>query len=106
MTELKNIGNFAGIEFATFKLKEGVTEETMLQMIKEVDNKFLQNEDGFLGHVTLKGNDGIYADVAFGTTQEKIQEICGKWMENKIALKYIELVDETSVNMSFWNRIK
>ena len=106
MTNLTNIGNFSGMEFATFKLKEGVSEETMLQMIKDVDTKFLQNEEGFLGHTTLKGADGIYADVAFATTQERVQEICNKWMENEFALKYIELIDETSVDMSFWNRIK
>lgn len=106
MKNLTNIGNFSGLEFATFKLKEGVSEETMLQMIKEVDSQFLQKEDGFLGHTTLKGKDGIYADVAFATTEQKAKEICEKWMQNDIALKYIELVDETSVNMTFWNRIK
>lgn len=106
MTQLKNISNFVGMEFSTFKLKEGITEETMLQIINEVDKNFLQKEEGFLGHCTLKGNDGIYADVAFATTQEKAQEICAKWMENDLALKYIELIDESSVNMTFWNRIK
>jgi len=75
MTNLTNIGNFAGLEFATFKLKNGILEETMLEMIKEVDTNFLQKEDGFLGHTTLKGENGIYADVAFATTQEKAQEI-------------------------------
>ncbi|WP_419771412.1 MAG: hypothetical protein ACNI3C_06365 [Candidatus Marinarcus sp.] len=106
MTQLKNIGSFTGMEFATFKLKDGVSEEQMLELIFEVDKQFLQKEEGFLGHCTLKGKDNIYADVAFATTQEKAQEICAKWMENDLALKYIELIDETSVNMTFWNRIK
>lgn len=106
MTNLKDIGNFAGMEFAKFKLKEGVSEETMLEIIKEVDANFLQKEEGFLGHTALKGSDGIYADVVFATSQEKAEEICGKWMNNEFALKYIELIDEESVDMTFWNRIK
>ncbi len=106
MTNLQNIGQFAGMEFATFKLKDGVSEDKMLEIIKKVDEQFLQKEEGFLGHSTLKGENGVYADVAFATTQEKAQEICGKWMENEIALQYVELIDEPSVNMSFWNRIK
>ncbi|WP_428025319.1 hypothetical protein [Arcobacter sp.] len=106
MTQLEKISNFVGMEFATFKLKEGVSEEKMLQIINEVDKNFLQKEEGFLGHCTLKGDSGLYADVAFATTQEKAQEICSKWLENEFALKYIELIDESSVNMTFWNRIK
>ncbi|NQY93014.1 MAG: hypothetical protein HRT43_02505 [Campylobacteraceae bacterium] len=106
MTNLQNIGQFAGIEFATFKLKDGVSEEKMLEIIKKVDEQFLQKEEGFLGHTTLKGENGVYADVAFATTKEKAQEICGKWMENEMALQYVELIDEPSVNMSFWSRIK
>ena len=47
MTQLKNISNFVGMEFATFKLKEGITEETMLQIINEVDKNFLQKKKVF-----------------------------------------------------------
>jgi hypothetical protein len=106
MTNLTNIGNFAGFEFGTFKLKEGVSEEKLLQLANDTDKKFMANEDGFLGHAVLRGEDGIYADIAFATTQEKAQEICGKWMKNEYALKYIDVIEPESVNMSFWSRIK
>lgn len=36
--------SFAGFEFAVFKAKEGVTEEDLLTLSKEVDDKFLSNE--------------------------------------------------------------
>ncbi len=106
MTNLTHIGNFAGFEFGTFKLKEGISEEQMLQLANDTDNEFMSKEDGFLGHAVLKGEDGMYADLAFATTKEKAQEICGKWMENAFALKYIDAIDPESVNMSFWSRIK
>lgn len=106
MTNLQNIETFAGIEFATFKLKDGVKEEQMIKISKKVEENFLQKEKGFLGHCTLKSENGIYADVVFAVSQERSEEICGKWMENKFALQYLDLIDESSVNMSFWNRIK
>ncbi len=106
MTNLQNIGKFTGIELATFKLNDGVREEAMLELITKVDNDFLQKEEGFLGHTTLKGEDGIYVDILFAKTQEKAQEICGKLMKNETALQYMNLADEPSVSVSFWNRIK
>jgi len=106
MTNLQNVGQFAGMEFATFKLKDGVKEEQMLEIIKKVEMNFLQKEEGFLGHCTLKGENGLYADVVFAISQERSEEICGKWMANEFAHQYVDLIDEPSVNMSFWNRIK
>ncbi len=106
MTQLKNIQEFGAIEIATFRLKDGISEEKMLELIKEVDKEFLQKENGFLGHSTLKGKDNLYLDIAFATTQDKAEEICSKWMKNDLALNYLELIDESSVDMSFWTRIK
>lgn len=106
MTNLTNIGSFTGFEFGTFKLKENISEETLLKLAKDANEKFMVNEDGFLGHSILKGENGVYVDVTFATTQQKAQEICGKWMQNEYALKYIEVIDPESVNISFWNRIK
>jgi hypothetical protein len=103
---LTKIQGFVGMEFGTFKLREGMSEVDMLKAAQVADENFLSNEEGFLGHVVLKGKDGLYADVAFATTQEKAEEVCGKWVENEYTMKYIEVIDPESVNMSFWERIK
>lgn len=96
---------FAGFEFALFKVKKGVTEEDLLALSMEVDDKFLSNEEELLCHFLLKGKDGLYADVAIATTQEKAEEICQLWLHNDVAKQYLELLDETSVDMTFWTRI-
>lgn len=97
--------SFAGFEFAVFKAKEGVTEEDLLTLSKEVDDRFLSNEEELLSHFLLKGKDGLYADVAIATTQKKAEEICQLWLHNDVAKRYLELLDETSVDMTFWTRI-
>ena len=103
---LNNISGFSGMEFGTFKLKEGASEVAMLKAAEAADNSFLSNEDGFLGHAILKGNNGLYVDISFATTQKKAEEICGKWTSNEFTLKYIKFIDPESVDMSFWTRIK
>jgi len=103
---LNNIAGFSGMEFGTFRLKEGMSEHELIKTSKMLDQEFLCKEDGFLGHVILKGEDGLYIDLAFATTQEKAEQICAKWMSNEFALKYLEFFDPESVKISFWTRIK
>ncbi|WP_444894845.1 hypothetical protein [Microbulbifer sp. SSSA005] len=100
-----NTSEFLGFEFAVFQLKDGVTEEQLLALSKEVDDKFLSNEKEILSHFLLKGKDGKYADVAIATTQVKAEEVCQLWLHNDVTQKYLELLDQESVDMSFWSRI-
>ncbi|MEH6575697.1 MAG: hypothetical protein V7731_01345 [Amphritea sp.] len=103
---LKNgIENFAGFEFAAFRLKKGVNEEQLIAMSQQVDGKFLCDKDGVLGHFLLKGSDGLYADVAIATTQQRAEEVCQEWLSNDTTKQYLELLDPESVKMTFWSRI-
>lgn len=97
---------FKGIEFGTFRLKEGKSEAEMLAAAKKMEEEFLYKEEGFLGHAILKGNDGTYADLAFATSQAKAEEICGKWTQNPFALAFLEFIDHTSTNIGFWTRLQ
>ena len=101
----QNTSSFKGIEFAVFKLKDGVTEEKLIQLSKKMDEDFLKNQNELLAHFLLKGTENRYADVAIATTQEKAEEYCSQWLENNIALQYLELINTDSVNMTFWSRI-
>ncbi len=97
---------FKGLEFGTFRLKGGAEEADMLAAAKTMEDEFLYKEEGFLGHAILKGNDGTYVDLAFATSQAKAEELCGKWMQNPYALKFLELIDDTSTNIGFWTRLQ
>jgi hypothetical protein len=97
---------FEGLEFGTFHLKAGSSESAMLVAAKVMENEFLSQEEGFLGHAILKGNDGVYVDLAFATSQAKAEEICGKWLQNPHALAFLAFIDPTSTNMSFWSRLQ
>jgi hypothetical protein len=97
---------FKGLEFGTFRLADGATEADMLAAAKTMEDEFLNLEEGFLGHAILRGNDGTYVDLAFATSQDKAEEICGKWMQNPHALRFLALVDHASTHISFWTRVE
>lgn len=106
LNNITSISAFVGVEFCTFRLKEGASEAKMLEAAKNMEQEFLSKEHGFLGHGVLKGKDGAYVDLAFATSQQQAEAICGKWMENEFALKYLEFIDSDTVDLSFWQRIK
>jgi hypothetical protein len=97
---------FQGLEFGTFRLKPGVVEADMLAAAKAMEDGFLHLEEGFLGHAILKGDDGTYVDLALASSQARAEAICGKWLENPYALKFLEFVDPASTHISFWRRLQ
>jgi hypothetical protein len=97
---------FNGLEFGTFRLKAGMAEADMLAAARIMEDEFLAREEGFLGHAILKGGDGVYADLAFATSQAKAEEICGKWLQNPHALAFLACIDPASTSMSFWTRLR
>ncbi|UTW00971.1 hypothetical protein KDW99_07545 [Marinomonas rhizomae] len=105
MINNNNIDNIGGMEFATFRLKEGVTETRLVELSHQVEAEFLSQQEELILHFLVRGADGIYADVAIASSQEKAEEYCQQWLSNKVALQYLEHLDKESVNMTFWTRV-
>ena len=105
MIKNSGIDSIGGMEFATFKLKDGVTEATLVELSNQVEVEFLSQQEELVLHFLVRGTDGIYADVAIASSQEKAEEYCQQWLSNKVALEYLELIDKETVNMTFWTRI-
>ncbi len=55
-----------GVEFATFRLKEGVTEADLLALAHRVESEFLVQQSELIVHCLLRGADGLYADLVTG----------------------------------------
>ncbi len=105
MIKNSDIDSIGGMEFATFKLKDGVTEATLVELSNQVEVEFLSQQEELVLHFLVRGTDGIYADVAIASSQEKAEEYCQQWLSNKVALEYLDLIDKETVNMTFWTRI-
>ncbi|HDX8355253.1 TPA: hypothetical protein RQM97_003274 [Aeromonas dhakensis] len=94
-----------GVEFATFRLKEGVTEADLLALAHRVESEFLVQQSELIVHCLLRGADGIYADLVMAPSQSLVEAYCQQWLHNAVAGEYLTLLDPDSVNMSFWTRI-
>ncbi len=100
-----NIENVGGMEFAVFKLKEGVKESVLIELSQKVESDFLAQQKELILHFLVRGANGSYADVAIASSQEKAEEYCQQWLNNSVALEYLELIDQESVDMTFWTKI-
>ena len=100
-----DLPQFTGVEIAFFKPKTGVTDKDLTAIAQRVENEFFAGKEGLLAHFILKAGDGRYADVVFATSQQRAEEICAEWTDNRVTQDYLELLDPTSVDMSFWTRL-
>lgn len=105
MIKSGSIDSFGGMEFATFRLKEGVTEAELVELSGKVESDFLVQQEELVLHFLVRGADGLYADVALASSQDKAEEYCQQWLRDPVALEYLELIDQESVSMTFWTRI-
>lgn len=103
---LSNISNYSGMEFSTFKLKSGVSEEELFKAADDAVIGLMAKEEGFLGHAILRGSDNTYVDVLSATSQERAAQICAKWVGNSFCQSYLEKIEEGSVNLAFYQRVK
>lgn len=106
---LHDIPAFGGMEFSTFRLRQGVTEAALLAAVGEMVDGLYAGEEGFLGHAVLKGADGVYVDVLFATSQARASELCAKWGTGPYApacLRYLEAIEPGSAGLAFFQRIK
>ncbi|WP_336756560.1 hypothetical protein [Aeromonas hydrophila] len=100
-----NMQGAGGVEFATFRLKEGVTEADLLALAHRVESEFLVQQSELIVHCLLRGADGLYADLVMAPSQSLVETYCQQWLHNAVAREYLTLLDHDSVNMSFWTRI-
>lgn len=98
--------HFLGCEFSMFRAKAEVSEEQLIAACQKMENEFLRGEEGFIQHSLLKGDHGSWADVVFTKSKTDAERICKNFMGNSACLEYLQLIEEGSVNLTFWARAK
>lgn len=107
---VKELNRFGGLEFASFRLKEGVSEQDLFKAVDEMVEGLYLREECFLGHCLLKGEDNIYVEMVFATDKESAKYLCQKWGQNnnfaKECLSYLNVMDIESTQINFYKRVK
>jgi hypothetical protein len=80
------------IEFAPFKLAEGVDEATFISASDALQESFLSQQKGFLRRDLVRNNDGTWADIAYWESRESVEKAMQKALDNPAALRYFQLM--------------
>ncbi len=102
------VGDFGGMEFSLFRLREGAEESALIPAVRRMVDGLYQNEPGYLGHYVVGDGAGLYADVMLTQTVAQARALCGKWGTGPFAqpcLPYLEKIDPESIDLKFWSRI-
>lgn len=83
------------IEFAPFRLVEGVDESALLVASDALQAEFFNQQKGFLRRDLVKAADGTWADVAYWDSMESVQQAMQNAHNNPAALQYFQLMAET-----------
>jgi len=97
---------FLGCEFTKFRPKIDVTEKQLIDACHKMETEFLEREEGFIHHMLLKGDNGLWADVVFAKTKADAERICSNLPKNSACHEYLGLIQEESVELTFWSRVK
>lgn len=99
------------IEWATFRLKDGIDTAALLAASEKLQNGFLKQQKGFVRRDLVKTAEGLWADVVYWTSHEHAEQAMQSAMNNLACLEYFELLvgpdhDDPSVGVSHFEVLK
>jgi hypothetical protein len=80
------------IEWAPFKLAPGVTEEELAAASRDLQQKFLATQRGFLRRELLRGKNGDWVDLLHWADQAAADDAMKAAGESAICLAYFHLM--------------
>ncbi|WP_197067209.1 hypothetical protein [Ensifer sp. ZNC0028] len=86
-----------GIEFGRFRLRAGVSEDTMRTAHAAMIANHLSLQPGWLGQKLVRLQDGTFVDVAFAVSEERSIAICSSWAGNASCDAFLGLIEPISM---------
>jgi hypothetical protein len=80
------------IEWAPFRLADGVDEESLLQASDAIQTGFLSKQKGFVRRELLKSVNGQWADLVYWDSEEAAARAMDQAAESATCLEYFKLM--------------
>lgn len=87
------------MEFTSFKKKENVTDDELIQAVIQFETSFLANQEGILFHCLVRNFNNDYANVLFADNMDSINKLFDAANNNKSAKYFFSLIENESVNI-------
>lgn len=81
------------VEFPSFTLKEGVSEQDFLLVHEKFNKQFMMKQKGYISHKLLRDGDKWF-DLVVWESMESMQEAFSDIYENAAAADYIALINQ------------
>lgn len=94
--------HFSCVEHGTFLLKSTSSLENLKANSDKLESLYLNDFTNSKGHFIGSLENNIFSEVAFGETLGKTKQICYGYLNNDIGLKFLSLLDDTSMNLDFY----
>ena len=80
------------IEWAPFRLAEGVTEGELLAASETLQREFVARQPGFVRRELLRGADGHWADLVHWESERAAHDVFAAAMESPVCAEYFKLM--------------
>jgi len=98
---IKKSRKIAGVmEFTSFKKKENVTDDELMQAVIQFETSFLANQEGILFHCLVRNFNNEYANVLFADNMDTINKLFEVANSNNSAKHFFSLIDNESVKIT------
>ena len=87
------------VETAAFRVKDGTTEEDVIQASNLFQSQFLGDQPGFLRRELLKLNDRDYLDVVHWGSASDAAAVLEKATNSMACQQYFSVMDEASADL-------
>ena len=84
------------VEWAPFRLKQGLDEATLLQASERMQRDFLARQDGFVRRELIKGAEGAYIDLVWWDSFAASQAAMKNAASSTAYRSYFTLMDRTN----------
>jgi hypothetical protein len=80
------------MEWAPFKLREGVAESDLIAASERLQRDFLAKQPGFISRTLVRAADGSYADIVWWASPDSAKDVIGKAGESQACAAYFALM--------------
>lgn len=89
------------MEFTSFKKKDHVSDDELLQAVLQFEEHFLTLQEGVIFHCLVRNYKNEYANVLFADHMDTMNAMFKSVHENDAANRFFDLIEEGSVTMNF-----
>jgi len=87
-----NLAKKVTVEWAPFRLAEGVDEAALLAASAALQSEFVSKQNGFIKRELVKANDNQWVDIVYWNSLEDAEQAAKNAMNSPVCFKYFELM--------------